>query len=325
MEKTLFQKIIDREIPSTIEHEDEEIIVIRDIQPSAPLHLLIIPKKPIPTVNDLTDADTQLVGRVFLVAQRMAAQFGVDKSGYRIVTNVNSDGGQTIFHLHFHVLGGEPLGRMNSSTSGHHSRSAPSSGTLREAGLLMLFAIGLAIGFNMINPARIGWMKKEFVRTQANDDVVAKFLTEDVKTPPIPEPATKTAVPATTEVQPKTEPVKEEEPKKTAAFKPEPGAIYEINKAQFVKLLKQPHYLIDARTPEAYAKGYIADAVNFFGGEVEGRIPELLGMVPRDRVILIYCDGGVECELSHHVADALKQFDYGPMFIYMGGWNEWSK
>jgi histidine triad (HIT) family protein len=332
MDKTLFQKIIDREIPSTIEYEDDRVIAIRDIQPNAPVHLLIIPKKPIPSVNDLSDDDASLIGHVFLIAKQLAKQFGIDASGYRIVTNVNADGGQTIFHLHFHLLGGEPLGRMNTASAGHTTRSASGSGTLREAGILLLCAIGMAISFNTINPARIGWMKKEFDRVQAGDDVVGKYLADDSQAPL---PMTEEEKPATTSatetpVQPKPEKtttVKGEETKTDAAqtFTPEPGKVYEITKAQFVKLLKQPHYLIDARTPEAYAKGYIADAVNFYGGEVEGSIPDLLAQVPRDRVIMIYCDGGEECELSHHVADVLKRFGYGPMFIYMGGWNEWKK
>jgi len=345
MEKTLFQKIIDRDIAATIEFEDDKVIVIRDIHPSAPLHLLVIPKKPIPSVNDLQEQDAPLVGHVYLVARDMAQKFGVDKSGYRVVTNVNADGGQTIFHLHFHVLGGEPLGRMNTGTSGHVKKSAPGSGTLLEAGLLLLFAVGLAIGFNMINPARIGWMKKEFERVQAGDELMNKYLDDETETEaepmtgaapaptaaPAPDaPAEKAATPSTTEKTAVTKdagatPTPPAEEVKKPKFTPEPGAVYEINKAQFTKLLKQPHYLIDARTPEAYAKGFIADAENFFGGEVEGQIPAMLGYLKeRDRVILIYCDGGPECELSHHIADALKGFGYGPMFIYMGGWNEWN-
>ena len=93
MEKTLFQQIIDREIPATIEYEDDKVIAIRDIQPSAKLHLLVIPKKPIPTVNDLTEADAPLVGHVYLVAQQLAEKFNVSESGYRLVTNVNKDAG----------------------------------------------------------------------------------------------------------------------------------------------------------------------------------------------------------------------------------------
>ena len=99
--------------------------------------------------------------------------------------------------------------------------------------------------------------------------------------------------------------------------------VREISMSMVEKFLRQPHYLIDARRPESYAEGYIADAVNIYGGEVQGNIPMILEMVPRDRVIIIYCDGGDECELSHHVADVLKQFGYGPMLIYKGGWNEW--
>jgi len=103
----------------------------------------------------------------------------------------------------------------------------------------------------------------------------------------------------------------------------QPGVVKEITKAQFIKLMKQPHFLIDARTAESYGKGHIGNAVNYYGGEAQMQIPDMLANVPRDRVILIYCDGG-ECELSHHIADVLKQFQYGPMYIFTGGWAEWS-
>ena len=117
MERTIFERIIAREIPSTIEYEDDEIIAIRDIAPSAPLHLLIIPKRVITSVDALTGDDATLVGRVFLVARDLARKHGVAENGYRVVTNCNDHGGQTVFHLHFHLLGGEPLGRMNSKPS----------------------------------------------------------------------------------------------------------------------------------------------------------------------------------------------------------------
>lgn len=114
MDKSIFQRIIDREIPATIEHETDDLIVIRDIAPNAPVHLLIIPKQPVPSVNELDESHTDILGKIFLAARDMAKKFGIDGSGYRVVTNVNADGGQTVFHLHFHLLGGTPLGRMNS-------------------------------------------------------------------------------------------------------------------------------------------------------------------------------------------------------------------
>ena len=98
-----------------------------------------------------------------------------------------------------------------------------------------------------------------------------------------------------------------------------------ISKKQFIALMEAgPYYLIDARNPDTYAKGHVANAHNYYGAEAEAKIPELLANVPHDRIILIYCDGG-ECELSHHVADVLKNFGYGPIFIFTGGWAEWNK
>ncbi len=372
MEKTLFEQIIDREIPATIEYEDDRVIAIRDIQPSAKLHLLVIPKKPIPSVNDLTDEDAPLIGHIYLVAQQLAKKFNVSESGYRIVSNVNADAGQTVFHLHFHLLGGQPLGRMNSSQgSSHAADPSPASSSrpyragfavgriTRDAGIMLLAAIGLAIVFNSMNPKAITWIKKDFDQVEASSAELEKFLgdemevaaevpaTEGVPVPtatdekaapqePTEEPVVKNEKPTgdvaaatptvnkqkpapTEDVETQTKPA----PSKTTEFQAEPGLIREISHDAFVKFLKKPHYLIDARRPEAYAEGYIADAKNIYGGEVQGNIPMILEMVPRDRIILIYCDGGDECELSHHVADVLKQFGYGPMFIYKGGWNEW--
>lgn len=327
---TLFEKIIAREIPATIEYEDDEIIAIRDIAPSAPLHLLIIPKKPIPSVNQLTHDDEALVGRIFLVAQQLAKKFGVDNSGYRLITNTNADAGQTVFHLHVHLLGGEPLGPMNAKTnSGTHTHSSTlahqHTSTLKEAGLLILFAIGLAIGFNSMNPRSIAWVKPQFERVQATDDDLG--ITEQPNNRVAEQPNNRVAEQPynrTTE-QPNTEtPTKTPTETPTKSFQAQPGVVKEITKAQFTRLMQDEHFMIDARTAESYAKGHIGKAVNFYGGEAEMLIPQMLSTVPRDRVILIYCDGG-ECELSHHIADALKQFGFGPMYIYTGGWAEWTK
>lgn len=107
-EKTLFQKIADREIPADIVFEDNRCIAFRDINPQAPTHILIVPLKPIPTLNDLTTEDEATVGHLFLVAQQLAAQEGLT-NGYRTVFNCGEDAGQTVFHIHLHLLGGRPL------------------------------------------------------------------------------------------------------------------------------------------------------------------------------------------------------------------------
>lgn len=109
---TLFEKIIAGDLPGDFVHRDEHCVAIRDINPVAPVHLLIIPRKPIPTVNDLTDADEPLVGHLFSVARRLAKSEGVDASGYRLIFNCNDDGGQEVYHLHLHLIGGAPLSGM---------------------------------------------------------------------------------------------------------------------------------------------------------------------------------------------------------------------
>ncbi|HRE59447.1 MAG TPA: histidine triad nucleotide-binding protein [Candidatus Kapabacteria bacterium] len=106
---TIFSKIRDKEIPAEFLYEDEEIFAIKDIMPQANIHILIIPKKDIPTLNDITKSDTQLLGKMMFVASQLAQRFGIQDSGYRLVMNCNGDGGQTVFQLHLHLLGGEPL------------------------------------------------------------------------------------------------------------------------------------------------------------------------------------------------------------------------
>lgn len=106
---TIFSKIRDKEIPAEFLYEDEEIFAIKDIMPQANIHILIIPKKDIPTLNDITKSDTQLLGKMMIVASQLAQRFGIQDSGYRLVMNCNGDGGQTVFQLHLHLLGGEPL------------------------------------------------------------------------------------------------------------------------------------------------------------------------------------------------------------------------
>lgn len=107
-EKTLFQKMMDGEIPADFVHEDEDCIVIRDINPQAPTHVLVIPRKPIPTLDDLTEDDEPLIGHLFSVARKIAASEGL-ANGYRTVFNNGPDGQQTVDHIHLHVLGGRKM------------------------------------------------------------------------------------------------------------------------------------------------------------------------------------------------------------------------
>ena len=101
--------ILDKEIESEIIYEDEKIFCIKDINPVARVHLLIIPKKRINTINDLEDEDKELIGSMVLVAKNLAKKYKIDESGYRLVWNTNKDGGQTVYHIHLHLLGGEKL------------------------------------------------------------------------------------------------------------------------------------------------------------------------------------------------------------------------
>ena len=109
MNKTIFQKIIDREIPANILYEDNHIIAIEDINPVAPVHALIIPKKCIPTLNDIDSVDIDILGKMFIVAKKLAKEFKIDESGYRTVFNCNDDGGQTVDHIHLHLIGRRKL------------------------------------------------------------------------------------------------------------------------------------------------------------------------------------------------------------------------
>jgi len=109
---TLFERIIQGELPANIVFKDERVIALRDINPRAPTHVLIVPNKPIPTANEASVADEALLGHMFLVAAQIAAQEGIAKSGYRLIVNCNADGGQEVYHLHMHLLGGRPLGPM---------------------------------------------------------------------------------------------------------------------------------------------------------------------------------------------------------------------
>ncbi|WP_269536990.1 histidine triad nucleotide-binding protein [Cerasicoccus fimbriatus] len=107
-EKTIFQKIIDREIPATIEYEDDDCLCFRDIAPQAPTHLLVIPKKLIVRIGESTDNDAALLGHLMIVARKMGNQFG-GENGFRLVINNGPDGGEAVPHLHIHVLAGRSL------------------------------------------------------------------------------------------------------------------------------------------------------------------------------------------------------------------------
>lgn len=110
MSDCIFCKIIAKEIPSEVLYEDEDILAFKDIYPVAPVHILLIPKKHIISVNDLIDQDAQVIGRIFIVLKKLAAQLEIAESGYRVVTNTGKDGGQVVGHLHFHLIGGKELG-----------------------------------------------------------------------------------------------------------------------------------------------------------------------------------------------------------------------
>ena len=104
-EKTIFQKIIDKEIPSTTHHEDDLCIVIEDINPKAPIHLLIIPKKPIPKLSDASDEDVSILGHLMFIVGEMSRKFETEDS-FNVVINNGASAGQTVFHLHLHLLAG---------------------------------------------------------------------------------------------------------------------------------------------------------------------------------------------------------------------------
>ena len=102
----IFCKIANKEIPSAIVYEDEDIIAFNDLNPEAPVHILVIPKKHIASLNDASEEDQQLLGKIMLTIQKIASERGIAEDGYRVVTNCGEKGGQTVMHLHFHLLGG---------------------------------------------------------------------------------------------------------------------------------------------------------------------------------------------------------------------------
>jgi histidine triad (HIT) family protein len=113
MTETIFSKIISRELPTDIVYEDDDILAFRDISPQAPVHILIIPKVKIVTLNDIQPAQAELIGNMVLVAQKIARQEGIAEDGYRLVMNCNQHGGQAVYHIHLHLMGGHQLGSLS--------------------------------------------------------------------------------------------------------------------------------------------------------------------------------------------------------------------
>ncbi|MDP5291338.1 purine nucleoside phosphoramidase [Oceanimonas sp. CHS3-5] len=111
-EETIFSKIIRKEIPADILYQDELVTAFRDISPKAPTHVLIIPNVVIPTVNEVEAEHELALGRMFTVARKLAADAGIAEDGYRLMVNCNRHGGQEVYHIHMHLLGGRPLGPM---------------------------------------------------------------------------------------------------------------------------------------------------------------------------------------------------------------------
>ena len=109
---SIFTKIINREIPSDIVFENDKVIAFKDINPQASVHILVVPKKEIATINDIKEEDKELIGEVYLAIGKIAAQLGIAEEGYRVIANCNEYGGQEVFHIHFHLLGGEKLGPL---------------------------------------------------------------------------------------------------------------------------------------------------------------------------------------------------------------------
>ncbi len=119
MDNCLFCKIVEGSIPSSKVYEDERFLVFRDIQPAAPVHVLIIPKKHIGSMNEVAPEDFVLIGEMHRIAQDIAKQLGVAESGYRLINNCGPDSGQAVQHIHYHLLGGAKLGALAQSSDSH--------------------------------------------------------------------------------------------------------------------------------------------------------------------------------------------------------------
>jgi len=109
MSETIFDKIISREIPSDIVYEDNNFLAFKDINPQAPVHVLVIPKKRIKTINDIEKKDAYIPGEMILIAKNIAKEYSIDEDGYRLIFNCNDYGGQTVYHIHLHLIGGRKL------------------------------------------------------------------------------------------------------------------------------------------------------------------------------------------------------------------------
>jgi histidine triad (HIT) family protein len=112
MTDTVFAQIVRGEIPADLVYQDELVTAFRDVQPQAPTHILVVPNKPISTIADVTEADEAALGRMIRVAARLAEEEEIDQAGYRLILNCRAHAGQEVFHVHLHLLGGRPLGRM---------------------------------------------------------------------------------------------------------------------------------------------------------------------------------------------------------------------
>ena len=112
---TIFKKIIDKEIPADIIYEDNDSLAFKDINPQAKVHVLVIPKKEIKSLNDISEEDIMLLGKLQLLISKLAKDLGIADNGYRVISNVNGDGGQEVYHIHYHILGGDKIGLLNSN------------------------------------------------------------------------------------------------------------------------------------------------------------------------------------------------------------------
>lgn len=106
MSNCIFCKIVNKEIPSDIIYEDDKIMAFKDVNPQSPAHVLVIPKEHIESSNDIDNENSQLIGHIFVTISKLAKELGISQDGYRIVNNCGEDGGQTVSHIHFHILGG---------------------------------------------------------------------------------------------------------------------------------------------------------------------------------------------------------------------------
>lgn len=124
MNNCIFCAISSKESPATLEYENEEIVAFRDINPKAKVHILIVPKKHITSINDLADIDTLLVGKMLIVAKKLAAKIGIADDGYKLIFNVGRGGGQIVDHLHLHLLAGLPAGEADEPYQGRVDKAA---------------------------------------------------------------------------------------------------------------------------------------------------------------------------------------------------------